>query len=306
MASKEIEYNGVSYKISYEALNTNLKPYILILHGWGAKKELMTAAFKGKFSSFSQIYVDLPGFGKSNVSSPICTKDYAGIIKEFIAKMGYEPVAVMGHSFGGKVATLLNPKNLILLSSAGILEPKPLKVRLKIAIFKILKMLGLSRFYKFFATSDVKGMSKTMYEILKLVVNEDFTEHFKSVSSTKTLIFWGKDDTATHLQSGEKIHSLIKNSKFYPLDGDHFFFIKNGEFIAKTIEKELAEFATNMTNSENSISNSQNLENFDLNSQNLAQNLQDLSSFELFENPQDMAQNSAQTRAGLPNQNLEI
>ncbi|MBQ3674349.1 MAG: alpha/beta hydrolase [Campylobacter sp.] len=303
MASKEIEYNGVSYKISYEALNTNLKPYILILHGWGAKKELMTAAFKGKFSSFSQIYVDLPGFGKSNVSLPICTKDYASIIKEFIAKMGYEPVAVMGHSFGGKVATLLNPQNLILLSSAGILEPKPLKVRLKIAIFKILKPLGLSRFYKFFATSDVKGMSKTMYEILKLVVNEDFTEHFKSVSSTKTLIFWGREDTATHLESGEKIHSLIKNSKFYPLDGDHFFFIKNGEFIAKTIEKELAEFAIN---SENSISNSQNLENFDLNSQNLAQNLQDLSSFELFENPQDFAQNSAQTRAGLPSKNLEI
>ncbi|MBQ9876479.1 MAG: hypothetical protein IJM31_05280, partial [Campylobacter sp.] len=167
----------------------------------------------------------------------------------------------------------------------------------------ILKPLGLSRFYKFFATSDVKGMSKVMYEILKLVVNEDFTEHFKSVSSTKTLIFWGKDDTATHFESGEKIHSLIKNSKFYPLDGDHFFFIKNGEFIAKTIEKELAEFAIN---SENSISNSQNLENFDLNSQNLAQNLQDLSSFELFENPQDFAQNSAQTRAGLPSKNLEI
>ena len=303
MASKEIKYHGVSYKISYEALNTNLKPYILILHGWGAKKELMTAAFKGKFSSFSQIYVDLPGFGKSSVSLPICTKDYAGIIKEFIAKMGYEPVAVMGHSFGGKVATLLNPKNLILLSSAGILEPKPLKVRLKIAIFKILKMLGFSKFYKFFATSDVKGMSKVMYEILKLVVNEDFTEHFKSVSSTKTLIFWGREDTATHLQSGEKIHSLIKNSKFYPLDGDHFFFIKNGEFIAKTIEKELAEFAIN---SENSISNSQNLENFDLNSQNLSQNMQDFSEFELFENPQDMAQNPAQTRAGLPSNNLEI
>ena len=303
MAAKDIIYNNISYKISYDMLNTEHEPYILVLHGWGAKKELMMIAFKNKFKNFRQVYVDMPGFGNSSVEIPIKTSDYAEIMKEFIAKLGGMPVAVMGHSFGGKVATLLNPQNLILLSSAGILEPKPLKVRLKIAIFKILKMLGLSRFYKFFATSDVKGMSKTMYEILKLVVNEDFTEHFKSVSSTKTLIFWGREDTATHLQSGEKIHSLIKNSKFYPLDGDHFFFIKNGEFIAKTIEKELAEFAIN---SENSISNSQNLENFDLNSQNLAQNLQDLSSFELFENQQDMAQNSAQTRAGLPSNNLEI
>ncbi|MBP3208222.1 MAG: alpha/beta hydrolase [Campylobacter sp.] len=293
MASKDIIYNDISYKISYDVLNTEFEPYILILHGWGAKKELMMRAFDTKFKKFRQIYVDLPGFGRSSIKDAIATNDYAEIIKEFISRLGLSPIAIMGHSFGGKVATLLNPQNLILLSSAGILEPKPLKVRLKIAIFKILKTLGLSKFYKFFATSDVKGMSKVMYEILKLVVNEDFTEHFKSVSSTKTLIFWGREDTATHLQSGEKIHSLIKNSKFYPLDGDHFFFIKNGEFIAKTIEKELAEFAIN---SENSISNSQNL----------AQNLQDLSSFELFENPQDLAQNSAQTRAGLPSNNLEI
>ena len=134
-----------------------------------------------------------------------------------------------------------------------------------------------------------------MYEILKLVVNEDFTENFKSVNSAKTLIFWGKDDTATHLESGEKIHALIKNSKFYPFDGDHFFFIKNGEFIAETIEKELAEFAEKSANSKPQTN--QEISNF--------QNV-DLSEFELFENPQDMAQNSAQTRAGLPNQNLEI
>ena len=306
MAAKDIIYNDITYKISYDMLNTELEPYILILHGWGAKKELMMAAFKGKFNSFSQIYVDLPGFGKSSVASPICTKDYAEIMREFIAKMGSAPVAIMGHSFGGKVATLLNPKNLILLSSAGILEPKPLKVRLKIASFKVLKTLGLSKFYKFFATSDVKGMDRVMYEILKLVVNEDFTEHFKSVSSDKTLIFWGKEDTATHLESGEKIHSLIKNSKFYPLDGDHFFFIKNGEFIANEIEKELAEFANNanLENSDNS-QNLANLHNFDLNLQN-TQDFQNLSEFELFENPQNSAQNSAQTRAALPNQNLEI
>lgn len=45
-------------------------------------------------------------------------------------------------------------------------------------------------------------MSQTMYEILKCV-NEDFTSTF-AVSSSKTYIFWGENDSATPLLSGEK------------------------------------------------------------------------------------------------------
>ncbi|MBP5779103.1 MAG: alpha/beta hydrolase, partial [Campylobacter sp.] len=79
MAAKDIIYNNISYKISYDMLNTEHEPYILVLHGWGAKKELMMAAFKNKFKNFRQVYVDMPGFGNSSVEIPIKTSDYAGI-----------------------------------------------------------------------------------------------------------------------------------------------------------------------------------------------------------------------------------
>lgn len=238
MASKDIFYNNFTYKISYEIINQEISEYILILPGWGATKEIMLKAFKNEFKNIKQIYLDLPGFGSSTINNALKTRDYANIVLEFIKALDKEPIAIMGHSFGGKVATLLNPKNLILLSSAGILEEKPFKVRAKIAIFKCFKVFGLSRFYSLFASKDVAGMSKVMYETLKNVVNEDFTQNFTHFEN-RALVFWGKDDTATRLKSGEKIHRLIKNSEFYPLDGDHFFFLLHGKFIAQKIEEDL-------------------------------------------------------------------
>ncbi len=77
-----------------------------------------------------------------------------------------------------------------------------------------------------------------MYEIFKSVVDENFRPIFKKVTS-KTLIFWGKEDIATPLSSGKEISKIIKQSSFYPLYGDHFFFIKNSKFITKVLNEQL-------------------------------------------------------------------
>ena len=240
VASKELVCGGESYKISYEISNLQHAEYILVLHDWGANKALMSRVFADKFRRYALVCVDLPGFGASSQPAhALGSEDYAEIMRAFIAAFGRQPAAIMGHSFGGKIAALLAPRNLILLSSAGIIEPKPFAVRAKIAIFKILKRLGLAGLWRAFASKDAAGMSKTMYETLKNVVNEDFRDIFPALSPQNALIFWGKDDRATSLKSGELIHSLIKNSKFYPLEGDHFFFLQSAEFIGEQIEKEL-------------------------------------------------------------------
>ncbi len=238
MASKTFTCNGASYDISYEIINPKNQKEALILHGWGANKALMKKAFGPFLQDYKLIFVDLPGFGNSSLEKPMDSYGYAQIIKKFMHLINIKPHFILGHSFGGKIATLLHPKNLVLLSSAGILAKKSLLVRIKIKIFKCLKFFGLGRFYRFFATKDVDGMDKKMYETLKKVVDEDMGEEFASYGG-KALIFWGKDDRATPLKSGEKIHSLIKKSNFYPLEGDHFFFLNKADFIAKKIREEL-------------------------------------------------------------------
>lgn len=230
MAVKEVKYGGKIYRISYETANPAHKDVALFLHGWGANKEIMKKAFGMYFKDFRHVYVDMPGFGASSMHGALATKDYAKIIKSFLDELGVSPKIIFGHSFGGKVATLLNPEYLALLSSAGIVAKKPFWVRFKIALFKFLKLFGLGFLYKFFATKDVKGMSKTMYETLKNVVDEDFSSKFADFGG-KAFIFWGEEDKATPLKSGERVSRLIKNSEFHALKGDHFFFLLHARYI---------------------------------------------------------------------------
>jgi pimeloyl-ACP methyl ester carboxylesterase len=234
MASKEIYYKEQSFTLSYELVNQSKEKALLILHGWGSNKEIMKQAFGKTLPEYKHIYLDMPGFGKSNNDMILTTKDYAYIIQLFLDTLKITPTIAMGHSFGGKVATLLNTPCLVLLSSAGVVTEKPWSIKLKIATVKFLKPLGMRFIRDIFKSKDVEGMSHEMYETFKNVVDEDFEEEF-SKSKSRALCFWGKEDTATPLYTGEKIAGLIKNSKFYPLDGDHYFFLHHRDFIAKTI-----------------------------------------------------------------------
>ncbi len=236
MAVKDIIYNNVTYEIYYDIKNPDKERDIVFLHGWGSNKELMKQTFGGFFKEFRHIYIDMPGFGKSPNDEILNTFNYKEIVELFLQTISSKKDVIVGHSFGGKVATLLNPKKLVLLSSAGIKTEKSLKVKTKIAFFKTFKSLGLGKFYKLFASKDVEGMKQNMYETFKNVVDEDFEDIFKSFDS-HALILWGKEDSATPLYSGKKIASLIKNSNFCIFDGDHYFFLKKPKEVSKKIEE---------------------------------------------------------------------
>ena len=237
MASKEVNYKNHTFKLSYEIVNPTQKEVLLVLHGWGSNKEIMKQAFSKTLPEYKHIYLDMPGFGKSNNDMILTTKDYGQIVQLFLDALGLKVTVAMGHSFGGKVATLLNTPCLVLLSSAGIVTVKPWSVKVKIATFKLLKPLGMKKIRELFVAPDAQGMSHEMYETFKNVVDEDFEATFAK-SKSKALCFWGKEDTATPLYTGEKIAKLIKDSVFYPLDGDHFFFLAHKDFIAKTITEQ--------------------------------------------------------------------
>ena len=235
MATKNLIVDNKNFDISYEIVNPACTKDIIFLHGWGSNKDIMKNVFSPYLSDFRHIYIDLPGFGKTVNKYPLKTSDYAKITDEFLKLLNSSKDIIAGHSYGGKVATLLNPQNLVLLSSAGILEEKPFDVKLKIALSKFLNKLGLSKITKSFRSKDVNTMSENMYATYKNVVNEDFTSHFSNFSNN-ALIFWGEKDVATSIQSGEKIASLIKKSTFISYDGDHYFFAQNAKDISERIE----------------------------------------------------------------------
>lgn len=236
MAQKSINIDGKNFDISYDLVNPTSKEDFVVLHGWGSNKEIMKQAFSSTLKNFRHIYIDMPGFGRSSNDYVLTTLDYAKIVDKFLTELNSNKKIVAGHSFGGKVATLLNPDNLVLLSTAGILEEKPLDVKLKIKFAKVLNTLGLKNFTKVFRSKDVDRMSECMYATFKNVVDEDFSSSFASYKKNG-MIFWGEQDSATTLPSGKKINSLIENSSFNSYLGDHYFFLKHAQDITEKIEK---------------------------------------------------------------------
>jgi pimeloyl-ACP methyl ester carboxylesterase len=237
MALKSIQFKQHTFDISYEILNPDAKVDLIVLHGWGSNKNLMKQSFGNYMDGFRHIYIDLPGFGNSTCSMELTTADVARIVELLMIHINAQKDIILGHSFGGKVALLLEPKILVLVASAGIYREKSLKVKTKIALFKLLKLFGFSKLRSLFVADDAKQLSEYMYQTFKNVVNEDFSDEFAKYEG-RALLFWGKEDTATPLSSAKKIHELTKDSRLEVYEGDHYFFMKHAEEISKIIEEE--------------------------------------------------------------------
>lgn len=235
MAVRSIQYKQHTFDISYEIINPEAKVDIIILHGWGSNKELMKKSFSPYMKGFRHIYIDLPGFGGSTCPTALKTSDVARIVELFMIHINASKSIVLGHSFGGKVGLLLDPRVLVLVASAGIYIPKPLSIKLKIATTKIFNFLGLRKLRSLFVAEDAKSLSRPMYDTFKNVVNEDFSSEFSAYKG-KALLCWGKEDTATPLSSAHKINELIKDSQLEIYEGDHYSFMNNTEDICTKIE----------------------------------------------------------------------
>lgn len=229
MAQKKIQYEDCTLRLAYSIIDNGVDRNMLFLHGWGSNKELMHIAFGKYFVDFNHIYVDLPHFGGSDAAIFLDTYGYAKVISEFINRISVNKASgcdvVVGHSFGGKIALLLQ-REIILLGSAGILLPKSLRVKCKILLAKLAKTLDIRA--SFLRASDAIGLSPIAYEIFKCVVREDFSSEYASFHQ-KATIFWGREDKTTPLESFHIICSIMPNAKSYILDGDHYFFLQQAK-----------------------------------------------------------------------------
>ncbi len=235
MAIKSIQYNHHTLDISYEIINPDAEVDLIILHGWGSNKGLMKKSFSPFMDSFRHIYIDLPGFGGSTCNVALETKDYARIIELLMIHINASKDIILGHSFGGKIALLLEPKVLVLVGSAGIYIPKSFKIKAKIALFKVAKVFGLSKLRSMFVAEDAKSLSEPMYQTFKNVVDEDFSNEF-SLYRGKALLCWGENDTATPLSSAKTINELIQDSTLKVYEGDHYFFMTKAQEVSREIE----------------------------------------------------------------------
>ena len=83
---------------------------------------------------------------------------------------------------------------------------------------------------------DAKKLSRPMYDTFKNVVDENFAHEF-SLYNGKALLCWGKEDTATPVDSAHQIDELIKDSRLEIYEGDHFAFLNHAKDISSKTEE---------------------------------------------------------------------
>ena len=236
-------YNYKDIKINYETIGDGID--IVFLHGWGANKEIFKNLTNEIKNKYKVTLIDLPTFGLSTGSRSVITVfDIKDAILSLINYLNIQNPILVGHSYGGKIASLLaatiNTNKLILIDSAGIKRFNVKKI-INIFIYKIKK-----KFYKFTkqvmkynnlicnsGSIDYLNSNIIQKEMLKTTVNEDFRKIFKQIKC-ETLLFWGESDQTTKLKDGKLINKLIKNSSLIIIpNASHFPFLENPYYFKK-------------------------------------------------------------------------
>lgn len=189
---------------------------VLFLHGWGGDR----SSFRGTANYFEVrhrvITVDLFGFGNSDFP-PDGFKlwDVADAIAGLLKHLSISGAAVIGHSFGGRIAMYLAARHpglvskMVLVDSAGLRPKFSLRKYLKIKKYKLYKRLGLKT--DNMGSDDYKKLEPAMRNFFIHTVNDDVTDILNNIVC-ETLLIWGERDTDTPLYMAKTLHKRIRGS----------------------------------------------------------------------------------------------
>ncbi len=211
----------------------------LILHGWGGKSDSWTKTQQELVAKGYQVIApDLPGFGKTpSPDRPWSVDDYKNFVIDFAKELNINNFALLGHSFGGRIAIKLCARNydrvshLILCDSAGITLQKDGTTRFGLAMSKIFHRIFIGDccktirdwardiFYRVIGNRDFTKADPVMRETFLLAVKEDLAPYLEKIF-LPTQIIWGEKDAKTPLDCGRYMQKHIRASQLYVIAGE--------------------------------------------------------------------------------------
>lgn len=236
----------------YESVGANPDAkQVVILPGWGSEGShwLSTIERLNARHDWHFYALDLPGFGNS--PTPDRTwglDDFVNLIEEFIARHIGKQVVLVGHSFGGQIATALTARQsrlieqLILVAAASVreLDNKSFTKKVASTVRPIFELPGMKSF-KHKILGWLMGedyiLNPDMWETMKRVVNEDVSEEARTISRPTSLV-WGSEDQEAPLVSGQRLSRLIPNARLEVIpQAGHFPFIDKPDQFIKLFER---------------------------------------------------------------------
>ncbi len=226
---------------------------IIILHGWGASIPTIVPIVNLLKNRFKIYAIDLPGHGESEEPTRVYnTFDYADVIVEFMNRLNIEKSIFIGHSYGGKISTIISSlhpelvEKTILIDASGLIPKRTLSYYLRVYSFKALRFIytkivrgnqkeKLEKFYSRFGSDDYRDTSGIMRKIFVTVVNENIRPLMKDIKCP-TLLIWGELDDATPLYMAEIFNEEIPDSGLVVLKGaGHYSYLDDFSTFAAVV-----------------------------------------------------------------------
>lgn len=214
------------------------KKILVIVPGWGGTRETWQKFIVAAADRYRMVCIELPCFGEAPCPTEVWgVAEYADFLKNKLLAVGAEAaeIILLGHSFGGVVATRLvadNPNicSRLIISGAPIIRKKGGaakaifwgaakigKIVFRLPFIEKFDIYAKKLFYRIIK-SDYNQSSGIQQEIFKKIISEDLTGILADIK-IPTLVIFGDKDTYVDPGDGAKIADMIPGSQLRMIPG---------------------------------------------------------------------------------------
>ncbi len=235
-------------------------PPVLLLHGWGSSAAHMASIAQDLASDYRVMNVDLPGHGHSPTPTEVIgIPEHAALIKEIIDTHIGEPVTIVGHSNGGRIALYMasHPlyksliRHLVLVSPSGVTPERSVGYYVRRTVASLLKApfrlapeplraygldwLRHSLAWRALGSSDYRAVEGVMRSVFVRMATCHLDEHVQEIE-VPVLLFRGGRDTAISQRQMEYLVDAIPDAGLVVLENaGHYGYMDDfATFIAAT------------------------------------------------------------------------
>jgi pimeloyl-ACP methyl ester carboxylesterase len=185
---------------------------VVWLHGWARSAQDFTLAANALAErGISSVALDLPGFGASPVpEAPGGARHYADLVLPSLREIAHEPLVLVGHSFGGRLAVVLAAEHpelvhSVVLTGVPLLRtqppaPSPRAYRAVrwLAAHHLVGATRLERARQKYGSSDYQRAHGVMRDVLVANVNETYEPELEQLTMPVAFIWGGGDREAPY------------------------------------------------------------------------------------------------------------
>ena len=209
----------------FGTLHGNPPPRVLALHGWGRTSRDFDAVLAG----CDALALDLPGFG---ASPPPPEAWGAGAYAAAVAEAVEEPVVVVGHSFGGRVAVHLAASRpelvrALVLTGVPLVRPPGAVRRTPAWRFRLARALHrrglvgddrMEALRQRYGSADYRAAQGVMRAVHVVAVNETYESELAALRCPVELV-WGDGDADVPLSVATAAAELLGDATVTVLPG---------------------------------------------------------------------------------------